>query len=465
MRFRPLALLTLIVALLAAAPAAQGATRFVIRGAGFGHGVGLSQYGAQGYAQQGRKHDFILRHYFTGTRLQRLSRIPTVRVLLRSGSSSSAFSGAAQVGNRRVSPGRTYRARSGGGRVTLTSASGRKIASFAAPMRAWPPRGGVLRVAGRGIYRGILEFRPGTFGGVNTINAVNVEDYVRGVVPVEVPASWHPEALKAQAVAARTYGITTSRRGAGWDHYPDTRSQVYGGAGVEQRTTNAAIAATRAQVVTYNGRPVTTYFFSTSGGRTENSEYGFPGGNRLPWLRSVSDPYDRISPRHRWGPYRMTMGRAASKLGGLVKGTFRRIDVAQRGVSPRIVRATVVGSRGSTAVTGATLRARFGLYDSWMYFAVVRTDARSAGRRSSGAGNGVVAALRRLAKPAGTLSGRVTPSRRGQEIAVQRRAGGRWRTAQRVRIGRAGSYSTPVWRRGTYRVVVFGMPGPSVRVR
>ena len=91
-------------------------------------------------------------------------------------------------------------------------------------------------------------------------------------MPVESPASWPLEALKAQAVAARTYAITSTKGGVGFEHYPDTRSQVYGGIGVEQPTTNQAVAETARQVVTYQGRPVTTYFFSTSGGRTENIE-------------------------------------------------------------------------------------------------------------------------------------------------------------------------------------------------
>ena len=83
-------------------------------------------------------------------------------------------------------------------------------------------------------YRGALEFRPGTFGGMNTINAVDVDDYVQGVVPLESPSSWPAEALKAQAVAARTYALTTTKSGAGFEHYPDTRSQVYGGVSAEQ---------------------------------------------------------------------------------------------------------------------------------------------------------------------------------------------------------------------------------------
>ncbi len=100
-----------------------------------------------------------------------------------------------------------------------------------------------------------MEFRPGAFG-MNAINAVPLDAYVQGVVPVESPASWPIEALKAQAVAARSYAITNSKGGNGFEHYPDTRSQVYGGIGVEMASTNRAVAETANQVVTYQGKPV-----------------------------------------------------------------------------------------------------------------------------------------------------------------------------------------------------------------
>ena len=83
--------------------------------------------------------------------------------------------------------------------------------------------------------------------------------------------------------------------------------------------------------MTYNGVPVVTYFFSTSGGRTEDVENTPLGNEPRPWLKSVDDPYDDASPRHRWGPIRMTLKQAGRKLGGLVKGKFRGIEVVQRG--------------------------------------------------------------------------------------------------------------------------------------
>ena len=134
-------------------------------------------------------------------------------------------------------------------------------------------------------------------------------------------------------------------------------------------------------------QPVVTFFFSTSGGRTEDVENTPLGNEPRPWLKSVDDPYDDTSPRHRWGPIRMSAqaGRRASSA-RCVKGTFRGIEVVRRGRSPRIVEADVIGTRGRTRVTGGQLRARFGLFDSWAFFTSITTgdepppeDARGAG--------------------------------------------------------------------------------------
>jgi stage II sporulation protein D len=197
-----------------------------------------------------------------------------------------------------------------------------------------------------------------------------------------MPSSWASEALKVQSVAARTYALTA---GGGGELYPDTRSQVYDGVTGETSATDRAVSATRGQVVTYNGRPVVTYFFSTSGGRTENIEDAWPGSTPEPWLRSVDDQYDSISSLHRWGPYGMSLASAASKLHGYAKGSFRGVQVMRRGHSPRVVWAYVLGSRGRTRISGSTLQSRFGLYDKWMYFTVSwsgRRPASNFGERS-----------------------------------------------------------------------------------
>jgi stage II sporulation protein D len=167
-------------------------------------------------------------------------------------------------------------------------------------------------------------------------------------------------------VAARSYGLATLRSGP-FDHYDDTRSQVYGGKGSETRATNRAVAATRHEVVKHNGRIATTYFFSTSGGRTENAEFGFVGSSPSPYLKSVNDPYDKLSPQHRWR-VRLSNSQMEARLSGLFAGNLRRLDVTKRGRSPRIVRVRVVGSNGSTKITGPALQARLGTRSTWMRF-------------------------------------------------------------------------------------------------
>jgi stage II sporulation protein D len=455
--------LTLAVALLFAAPATAAKKRFTIRGAGFGHGVGMSQYGAYGYALHGATYDAILRHYYTGTSLGQTDPNTTVRVLLRS-SSSATFSGAARAGSRNVSPGVTYRVSNyGAGQVALYRA-GKRLATFTGPLQVAPATGGVLSLGGAGQYRGLLEFRPTLFGGINAVNLVPLEQYVAGVVARESPSSWPIEALKAQAVAARTYAVTTSKAGDGFDQYADTRSQVYGGVAAETASTNTAVVGTRGQVVTYGGQPVVTYFFSTSGGRTEDVENSFLGSEPKPWLKSVKDPYDGVSPKHRWAPVKMTMADAAAKLSGLVKGRFKGVRVTRRGVSPRIVSARVIGTRGSTRVTGPTLRARLGLLDTWAYFTSITTKKKAPPTGSPSAGGTTPPATAAGPHARAVLSGRVYPEQAGPEIQVQFLDGRVWRTVTSTDVRRGGFYDAAVSRPGTYRVIFSGDAGASITV-
>ena len=120
-------------------------------------------------------------------------------------------------------------------------------------------------------------------------------------------------------------------------------------------------------MVTYRGRPATTYYFSTSGGKTENSEFGFSGGSSIPYLKSVDDPFDDASPVHTWTET-LSDDQIEGALTGLFEGSLRKVEVTETGKSPRIVTARVVGSRGSTTVTGDTLRARLELRSTWARF-------------------------------------------------------------------------------------------------
>jgi SpoIID/LytB domain protein len=261
------------------------ASELVIDGAGDGHGVGMSQDGALGYAEHGWSYTAILSHYYTGTAIRQAPPNTIVRVLLQ---------------------------------------------------------GKVKRIA--------------------------LETYVRGVVAAEVSASWAMAALQAQAVASRTYAITAHAGGSKFDVYPDDRSQVYLGKAAETSRTNAAIAATAGQIVTYGGQPAITYFFAGSGGHTESVQNSFLGSTPEPWLVGVADPYD-MGPLHRW-TVTMSFSSAASRLSGLVNGSFKGIEVLERGSSPRIMSAYVLGSKGRTLVSGPELAMRLGLYDPWAYFSV-----------------------------------------------------------------------------------------------
>ena len=347
----------------------------IIRGAGFGHGVGMSQYGARGMALRGHSYERILRHYYSGTELGQVSDGREVRVLMQSGVGSVSFSGANLVGLRRTSPAIAYRLVPHAGHLDLLNGAGDRLGRFTSPLTVMGP--GPIQLGGMALngqashaYRGWLELNLNGRGGVDVVNEVALDSYVAGVIGSEVSVRWPMQTLKAQAVAARTYAITTRAGGALFDQYPDTRSQVYGGVAAEDPRTAAAVRATRHQVVTYEGKPVVTYFFSTSGGRTEDVQYSFLASPPKSWLRSVPDPYDSASARHRWR-ITMTPAEAGRRLRGLVKGRFRGIRVIRRGRSPRVVVAEIVGTRGITAVTGATLRARLDLPDTWAYFAVV----------------------------------------------------------------------------------------------
>jgi stage II sporulation protein D len=381
----------------AQAPAAPAADySFTFQGRGWGHGVGMSQWGAYGRARAGWDAARILRHYYRGTRLS-VVRQRVVRVLLDDAARSAAVRSESawraigvRPSGRRVTPLRprtTYRVRMlAGGRLALQLGR-RRVAVFTGAVRLQPRRrSGVVswgprRPEAERSYRGGLRAVPDgrTF---QLVNLVRLEDYLKGVVPREMPASWGDRAaaaLVAQAVAARSYALATMSPTATYDVYDDTRSQAYGGVAGEDPRTTSAVEATRGTVLTYDGAVIPAYFFSTSGGRTENVENVFRGSGQKPYLVSVPDPYDRYSPYHRWSDPPTFTGARLGRLLGL-GGPVVRVDVLRRGVSPRVVDAAVVTSAGRrVTVSGATMRSSLGLRDTW--FSVTRSvTAAAAGR-------------------------------------------------------------------------------------
>jgi SpoIID/LytB domain protein len=451
-----------IAAAVAAAPA-DSATRHIVRGRGYGHGIGMSQYGAYGFALKGLGYEHILSHYYRGTKLSH-ARTRSIRVLLQgSRRKRVSFEGATRVpGEKRLNPARTYLVtRASGGRIAIRNTREKLVKVVDAPARVVSD-GGLLLLGGSalngvtdGHYRGSLEFQPGGDGGITVVNVADLDAYVQGVVPGEVPASWPGEALKAQAVAARSYALATDAGGSLFDQYPDTRSQVYRGADGEDARSNQAVQSTAREVLHYNGTIAVTYFFSTSGGETENIENVFYGAQPEPYLVGVKDPYDGSSPKHRWR-LRFSTSRIDSLLGSLVKGRFRKIKVRERGVSPRIVWADIYGSRGKTRVRGTTLRSRLGLYDTWAFFRKITTSSSRSRARSSW--------LSRLVRTR-ALTGVIDPRPGSRLIVVEHRVGRGWRRVRRARTTRSGAYRVTVRSAGLYRVRAGSDAGPAIQVR
>jgi stage II sporulation protein D len=468
---KPCLCAVLVGLLLLTAAAAQAATSFYIRGGGDGHGIGMSQYGAYGYALHGKGYQWILAHYYQGTAIGRVSTKRTVRVLVGTGAAS--FAGATRVGDKRAKPSLTYTVTpNADGTLVVVKPNGKKLGTFPAALTASGP--GTLSLAGVGTYRGALEFRPGGGASIETVNVIGLDDYVRGVISAEMPSSWAPEALKVQAVAARTYAITSDAGGSVFDLYADTRSQMYRGVAAETPATDAAVAATRGKVVTYNGKPVVTYFFNSSGGHTENVENVWPGATPEPWLRGVSDPYDGVAgdPYHRWG-YALSAADAAAKLGAWVKGSLVGVRVLTHGASPRVLTAQVVGSKGTTTVTGIQLQHAFGLLTTYAAFTTISTLPGRApvapARASRGfAQSQAVAALVPLVTNivAGTagLHGQVFPAAKGAPVEVQRSTAKGWRKVVRTRTDPGGTFDTGLPGAGSYRIVYRGLGGPAVNV-
>jgi stage II sporulation protein D len=451
-------LLITALVLFAAVPAtADAAVRHVIRGAGFGHGIGMSQYGAYGYALQGSKYSGILAHYYKGTTLSTAPSRP-VRVLLQPVDPYIRVRGATSVGGRALKPGMTYIAKRGGGGIVVTNSRGRRVGRFGSiiefesddPIRLLGP---ALNYVSNGRYRGSIEVRVDG-SGVTAINELDLDSYVRGVVAGEMPNSWPLEALKVQAVAARTYALATRKTDGVFDQYPDTRSQVYRGVTGESVRSDAAVEDTAGRIVTYGGQPAVTYYFSTSGGHTENVEFSFVGSLSKPWLVGVPDPYDTQSPYHRW-TVRFSAAALDRRLGA--PGAFKRIKVLERGVSPRVVSAQVVGTRGSRTMSGPQIRTALGLRDSWF------TDYRVSSSASRS----------RSARPASwgprpterALEGQLLPAPRKRSLRVERRSGGEFRAFARAHTSRSGRYRLALERAGVYRVRYGAVTGPPVRVR
>jgi stage II sporulation protein D len=358
-----------------------------VSGHGFGHGHGLSQYGAEAAALRGRSARQILAFYYPGTSMAAAR--GWVRVLISGGTSAvevspqpglrvrdlntratSALPARRRIERWRIRAGRSsaslvqFRASGRWHRWRVLSGDGEFLAP--GPITLDVPTGGGGEVAHR--YRGMLR-AASPYPGARTratVDVVRLDDYVRGVVPYEMPTSWAPQALRAQAVAVRTYAVwqRAENRHRYYQICDTTACQVYGGAAAEQPSSNAAVAATAGRILRYGGRPALTQFSASDGGWTA------AGG--LPYLPAKHDPYDRWSgnPYHRWRRHIDVSGlnSAHPRLGGL-----KAIRVAQRSGQGRwggrVERLVLIGRRHKAVMSGDLFRSIFGLPSEWFSIA------------------------------------------------------------------------------------------------
>lgn len=379
-RFLPTA--ALLAALLAAAAATAGAARetsstassapgdalFVLSGRGYGHGVGMSQYGALGMAKAGKTHEEILAYYYTGIEIE-TGEPKVVRVLLAEGkralsiASTVPFSAVDGLGVAHSVPAGGLLLRP---KLTLRDETGAEI-PVPGPLLVRPGKGMPLTLDGKP-YRGQYEVTVSK-GFLRVVNHIPLETYLLGVVPGEMPDSWPAEALEAQAVAARSYALANLVAGKPFDLYSDQRSQVYRGAAAERPTTTAAVRATRRKIVTYDGKVASTLYSSSSGGRTASAADVF--GVEIPYLVSRPDPWDKESPYHRWGPI-LIGGRALQSAFTLQAPATDATGVSTP--SGRVRSVSITTGAAVTRVPGALLRTALGLRSTWVTIGVLRVD-------------------------------------------------------------------------------------------
>ncbi|MGZ8781873.1 MAG: SpoIID/LytB domain-containing protein [Gaiellaceae bacterium] len=431
--------LLLILATLLALPApASAGTLFLIDGRGWGHGVGMSQYGARGFAEAGWGHERILKHFYRGTQVQVVPARP-VRVLLAEGK-----------GKVKIGSSKPYRIVDARGKVRKVKPGTQnvvaaRLANLRSPLR-FVPGASPLRLDGDS-FRGELLVHKRS-GSLTIVNRLPLDRYLRGVVPWEMPDDWHPEALRAQAVVARSYALATLKPGTLFDLYADTRSQVYGGIRAEEDTTNRAIGSTAGKVLHWNGRVATTFYHSTSGGRTVSVAEAWPKARPVPYLVSVDDPHDDLSKHHRWGPFRLTPAEVGRTLG---VGSLRDLQVV-RGPSGRAIELKLKLAGETRTLPAQDFRRALDLRSTWFAVRVLHLEQP-------------VARVLATAKRPLVLKGFV----RGlAKVRLQQQVnGGAWTTVRAVRTRPDGRFTVAVkpGRATSYRLATPLGAGAAITVR
>ena len=363
-RSRFLLLALTVAALLlpsATSPGQSQAATWTVRGGGFGHGLGMSAYGAYGMGLDGYRYGQILRHYYRGIRIRKLRAKRNIKVLLDV-DATPYFSGARWACGRKLKPRLTYGAALGRNGIFLRGAGGKPLKKCGGRLRT--EASGNVVFKGLGAYRGGVEIVRGG-GSLYLINNVPLNKYCRGVLAGEVIPSWPLETLKAFALAARSIGLSSKGTHDGFDVYPDTRSQVYGGISTEYPRTNRACAKTPSQALFYGGKVAMALFSASSGGHTESIQNMW-GGAAIPYLQGVADPWDKVSPYCRW-TYSFSPARMNSLLGSYLAGRLRSVKITQTGVSKRVMWARLYGTRGVTKIRGDSLQYALGLPDRLIF--------------------------------------------------------------------------------------------------
>ena len=455
------------VVVLSFAASAQAATVFTLTGHGWGHGIGMSQYGALGYAEHGWGYKQMLEHYFTGTHVAPLRGSVTERVLLASGPAIHFGDSAGMTmrdgsGAKTALAAGTYHLQPGGaaGHLQLVSKSGAVTKGLVAPV-VISPRSQPLKLndsAGIG-FAG--DHWHGSFRVIESgssllcVNVVGMEKYLRGVVPSEMPASWMLPALKAQAVAARSYAFATRNPAGDFDAYADTRSQVYGPIEHEATASTAAVLDTAHQVVWYKKTVATTFFSSSSGGRTASEQAAWGTTFGEPYLKPVVDRYDGAggaNPNHTWAPQTYSPAALARGLGlsGVVGSIRATIDPA----SLRVLKMAVTSSAGTSTFTGGQIQGDLGLRSN--YFRLLQRTLVAPPTAVAGAGF--------------TITGRAWPVPSGG-LSLERRggAGTPWQVVvASLHVGASGNFTARVTPKANryYRLVSAGAAiSPAVLVK
>ncbi|HKI91576.1 MAG TPA: SpoIID/LytB domain-containing protein [Gaiellaceae bacterium] len=335
---------------------AAGISKLIVSGRGFGHGMGLSQWGAEERARAGQSTREILAFYYPGTELRTVAG-RSVRVLV--GEARTVRVGSTAPFTLRDARGRTLTLPAGLYPVTTAfQVDGRVLAP---PLRL-EPGNAPLRAGTTGYHGTLTLLRQGRR--VLVVDRLGIEDYVRDVVSVECVASWSQNALRAQAVASRSYTLASLRPHARFDLYPDDRSQNYRGLRKEFASATQATEATKGEVLLYRGRVAYTVFSASNGGLTNDTAGPWPP-TTLPYLVSRPDPFDERGPDTVWGP----VGIDTQKLDAAfpqLPAHLMNVKIA-RSHAGRVQAITFVGAGGAAVtIDGYTFQQRLGLRSTYL---------------------------------------------------------------------------------------------------